>query len=212
MFPPLKSGADHRQRSLAFLSVTVHLLLLLSLIWPRRAIFVAPSSIQQGEQGTSSTPIYFYSSKGAGTTPSMANKVYWPRRPKPARVAKFAQSEENERQQSLAASDSTRAGSSFGSLTTGSLYGQEVRPALPIVSRDPVFAGQELASAPAGSVVVEITIDEAGRIIDKRVTQSLSPAIDAEVLAALEEWRFLPATRNGVPIPSKQDVYYHFPR
>jgi hypothetical protein len=42
------------------------------------------------------------------------------------------------------------------------------------------------------------------------VVQSLGPAIDAKVLAALENWRFRPATRDGVPIPSKQDVVYHF--
>jgi hypothetical protein len=40
--------------------------------------------------------------------------------------------------------------------------------------------------------------------------QSLGPAIDAKVMAALENWRFRPATRDGVPIPSKQDVVYHF--
>jgi hypothetical protein len=26
----------------------------------------------------------------------------------------------------------------------------------------------------------------------------------------LENWRFRPATRDGVAIPSKQDVYFHF--
>jgi len=38
----------------------------------------------------------------------------------------------------------------------------------------------------------------------------MGPAIDGKVLAALESWRFHPATRDGVPIPSKQDVVYHF--
>jgi hypothetical protein len=42
------------------------------------------------------------------------------------------------------------------------------------------------------------------------VLQSLGAAIDNKVLAALENWHFRPATRNGVAIPSKQDVYYHF--
>jgi hypothetical protein len=40
--------------------------------------------------------------------------------------------------------------------------------------------------------------------------QSLGPAIDEKVLAALENWHFHPATRDGVPTPSKQDVVYHF--
>jgi hypothetical protein len=44
------------------------------------------------------------------------------------------------------------------------------------------------------------------------VLQSLGPTVDQKVLAALENWRFTPASKNGVPISSKQDVYYHFPR
>jgi len=58
--------------------------------------------------------------------------------------------------------------------------------------------------------VIEITIDESGNIVNRVVVQSLGPAIDGKVLAALENWHFRPATRDGVPIPSKQDVVYHF--
>ena len=74
----------------------------------------------------------------------------------------------------------------------------------PLVSPDDLRGGSE------GNVVIEITIDEAGNIVNKTVVQSLGPAIDAKVLAALENWHFHPATRDGVPIPSKQDVVYHF--
>jgi protein TonB len=63
-----------------------------------------------------------------------------------------------------------------------------------------------------GDVIVEITIDSAGNITDMKVLQSFNPPVDQRVLAALKKWHFLPATRNGVPIPSKQDVHYHFPR
>ncbi|MGA8737004.1 MAG: energy transducer TonB [Terriglobales bacterium] len=102
------------------------------------------------------------------------------------------------------------AGSLYGSLSYGSLTGPEIRPALPVVSPDPVFGSD--ASGIEGDVIVEITIDETGTIVQKVVVQSLGPSIDGRVLAALEEWHFTPASKNGVPIPSKQDVYYHFPR
>jgi outer membrane biosynthesis protein TonB len=36
--------------------------------------------------------------------------------------------------------------------------------------------------------------------------------VDAKVLTAVRNWRFRPATKNGIAIASKQDVYYHFPR
>jgi outer membrane biosynthesis protein TonB len=34
--------------------------------------------------------------------------------------------------------------------------------------------------------------------------------LDQKVLAALENWRFQPATHNGVAIASKQDAIFHF--
>ena len=102
------------------------------------------------------------------------------------------------------------AGSPLGTVLEGPLTGEEVRPALPVVSPDPLVATSELDGL-KGDVVVEVTIDEKGNIIQKVVVQSLAPSIDGKVLEALENWRFRPATRNGVAIASKQDVYYHFP-
>ena len=63
-----------------------------------------------------------------------------------------------------------------------------------------------------GDEIIEITIDAQGNVVQKIVISSLSSVVDAKVLAALENWHFLPATRFGVPIPSKQDVHYHFPQ
>jgi TonB family protein len=87
--------------------------------------------------------------------------------------------------------------------------GDEIRPALPAATADPVAYPWELPSS-EGNVVVEITIDERGEITGKTVLQSLGPKLDEKVLAALEQWHFHPATRNGVAIASKQDAIFHF--
>jgi protein TonB len=79
-----------------------------------------------------------------------------------------------------------------------------------VVTREPLVDRSELAPDTDGNVVVEITIDEAGNIVGKVVIASLGAAVDAKVLAALDYWKFRPATRDGVPIRSKQDVVYHF--
>jgi len=42
------------------------------------------------------------------------------------------------------------------------------------------------------------------------VLQSLGSKLDEKVMAALEQWHFHPATRNGVAIASKQDAIFHF--
>jgi protein TonB len=95
-------------------------------------------------------------------------------------------------------------------LSEGASAGEEIRPALPAVTSEPHVDPEDLRGIGEGNVVVEITIDEGGTIVNKSVVQSMGPAIDGRVLAALENWRFRPATRDGVPIPSKQDVVYHF--
>jgi TonB family protein len=101
------------------------------------------------------------------------------------------------------------AGLPYGGLNQGPMSGDEIRPALPAATADPVAYPWELPPS-EGNVVVEITIDERGEIIRKTVLQSLGPKLDETVLAALEQWHFHPATRNGVAIASKQDAIFHF--
>ena len=101
------------------------------------------------------------------------------------------------------------AGRLYSSLPGGPLYDDEVRPALPVATADPVIYPWE-RPASEGKVVIEITIDEKGEIVRKTVLQSLGSAIDNKCLAALENWHFRPATHNGAPIPSKQDAIFPF--
>jgi TonB family protein len=107
-------------------------------------------------------------------------------------------------------SGSTAAGSPYGS-DFGDLTGDDVRPALPMIFMDPHVSRSELPPGVQGDVVVEITIDATGNVVEARLLQAIGYGIDQKVIAALHEWRFRPATRNGVAIPSKHDVHYHFP-
>jgi protein TonB len=101
------------------------------------------------------------------------------------------------------------AGLPYGTLPGGPVYGDEIRPALPVTTADPIAYPWELPAA-GGRVVVEITIDERGDIVRKTVLESLGPKLDEKVLEALNNWHFQPATQNGVAIASKQDAIFHF--
>ena len=103
------------------------------------------------------------------------------------------------------------AGSLYGSLSYGQSDGTEVRPAIRVSGSEPAVYPWDLGNAPEGNIIVEVTIDERGNIINKTVLQSLNPTIDHKVLAALEDWHFIPALRDGDAISSKQDIYYHYP-
>src|SRR3954468_7246506 len=105
----------------------------------------------------------------------------------------------------------TRAGADDGSLLEGPDSGSEVRPALPYVFPDPPVSRDDLPPGVQGRIIVEITIDELGNVIDTKLLQGLHPSIDAKVIATLRQWRFRPATRDGRAIASKQDALFNYP-
>jgi protein TonB len=107
--------------------------------------------------------------------------------------------------------ESARAGSLIGSSSTGATTGYESRPALPVVFPNPAVDRSDIPSGVAGDVVVEVTIDEKGNVADTKVLESLGYGLEDKVLEALKNWRFTPATMNGIAIASRQDVHFHFP-
>jgi len=212
MFTQLHPEIPKQQATLLSVSLAVHFVFLGWILHSPAPIFVAPSSVVRGEAGSSLTRIYFGGDSGVSQEHPKP-RLTWQRPPKKAsahRLTPLPAKLELGNETASIRPGGPAAGSLYGSLSYGTLTGPEIRPALPIVSPDPVF-GSDLAGI-EGDVIVEVTIDEQGSIVQKLVLHSLGAAVDEKVLAALEKWHFTPASKNGVPIPSKQDVYYHFPR
>lgn len=211
------------RRDALWASVGVHLALLLWIIHARTPVFVAPSSGLAGVHGEVVTQLYWSAANGAGETtahhPSRAEaadaraRLTAPatssrRLPAPQTTASNTQAAESPTAEAAQAGAS--AGNPYGSLSSGSDLGHDVRAALPTTTFEPIVDRSQLPGGVEGNCIVEITIDETGAVVGQAVVQSLGAAIDNQVLAAVERWRFRPATRDGVPIPSKQDVVYHF--
>jgi TonB family protein len=213
MFKSLHPAISKRHTASLSVSLALHFLFLAWVLHPPAPIFVAPSAVVQGYSGNSLTPIYFGGQ--TGVTQEHPGHLTWQRR---ARIEKahrlappLAKAEAGNEMRASLAPNEHPAGSPYGSLSYGMFAGPEIRPALPISSPDPILDA-EVRSSTQGDVIIEVTIDAQGNVVQTIVLQSLGPAIDQSVLTALEKWHFTPASRNGVPIPSKQDVYYHFPR
>jgi TonB family protein len=212
MFAPLYPEVSKRRTGLLSVSLILHFVFLAWLLHSPAPIFVAQSSVVKGQSGSMVTRIYFGGDSGVAQEKPQP-QVRWQRAHKKNGVRVLTPPPpklEMGNEIASARASGPAAGSPYGSLSYGTMSGPEIRPALPVVSPDPVFGSD--AAGVQGDVIVEITVDEAGNIVQKTVLQSLGPAIDNRVLAALEKWQFSPASKNGVPIPSKQDVYYHFPR
>jgi TonB family protein len=206
-------GYRRRNLSLA-VSLVSHFIFLGWLLHAPPPVFVAPSSVTRGESGRSVTPIYFGGSTGITLehpTPRLTLHRL-PTKPQLAQLAPpDAKSQAGNEIRTEVSANAAPAGSPYGSLSYGTFGGPEVHPAWPVFAPEPALPS-ELRASVTGDVVIEVTIDEQGVVVHTAMIQSLDPALDQKVLTAVVQWRFHPATKDGVPIASKHDVYYHFPR
>ncbi len=71
----------------------------------------------------------------------------------------------------------------------------------------------DLSSLPPGTkgdVILDIVIDANGKISDLKMTSGLGHGIDEAVIATVQQWTFHPATRNGQPVASEQELHFHY--
>lgn len=229
MFAQLNPATRSRQHWVRGASLALHGLLLAWFLHAPEPKLLNPQSVALGENGTSVTRLYWSSKSpddSVHSSPDLATQRYRKERfgqkltwKNPAKAAKLpapsapvvrAESEDNAKTQTLSAlGHGAQAGLPYGTLNRGQFFGDEIRPALPISTSDPVVYPWQLPTFP-GNEVIEITINERGEITKKTVLASLGPDIDNKCLAALENWHFQPATRNGAPIASKQDAIFPF--
>jgi TonB family protein len=194
MFAGLQLKSTNRKISLV-ISFALHAVVI-SILASRAPVFIKPSSAAWGMHGKSQEIVYF----ARNLEPqSSSKKLVLPTRPR-HKAPKPAPPKP----------EPLRAGSESGSLDRGPAIGIEAQPALPLWFPDPVIYPWQVHDV-GGDVVIEITIDAKGNVIDTRVLQSLKHDIDDKCVATLRGWRFKPATVDGVAISSRQDVHFHFP-
>ncbi len=109
------------------------------------------------------------------------------------------------------AAQNARAGSPLGTMIDGPIGGHDVRVAYPVVFPDPPVVRSELPPGLKGDVIVEVTIDAQGSVVETRLLEAIGHGIDEKVVATLRQWHFQPATLDGTPVASKHDVHFHFP-
>jgi TonB family protein len=230
MFAQLNPESATRQPGVLAASLALHGLLLAWLLHSPEPQLLTASSIATGHNGKVVTRLYFPTQSpddSATSSPDRASEVYRHQRlgqnklilKQNSALAKLSlpPSPSTPSPAEDKAMTATRsklghgapAGLPYGSLPGGPIYGDEIRPALPIATSDPVVYPWQRPES-EGKVIIEITIDETGEIVRKTVLQSLGPEIDNKCLAALENWHFHPATHNGSPIASKQDAIFPF--
>jgi periplasmic protein TonB len=61
-----------------------------------------------------------------------------------------------------------------------------------------------------GDVVIDVTIDSSGRVSELAVLHTIGYGIESSVLNTLKTWTFRPATKDGTPIASVQELHFHY--
>jgi hypothetical protein len=80
-----------------------------------------------------------------------------------------------------------------------------VTPATPIrqeVPRVPV----QVVNQTRERGILDVTIDEQGRVISATIRLGLHPIYDSQILVAAREWRYQPATLNGRPVKFRKII------
>jgi TonB family protein len=228
MFAPLNPGSTKQRRTVTT-SLSLHALILVWLLRPPSPQLLTATSVAVGNNGKVLTHIYWPTQSpddSSTSSPDRAtanyrrqrlshDKLIWRPTSAPAKLplpSQLSHSTAEDKSQIATLSrqgHGALAGLPYGSVPGGPVYGDEIRPALPITMPDPVVYPWELPES-EGNVVIEFTIDERGDIVHTAVIQSMGWKLDEKALAAAGNWRFTPAMHNGVAIASKQDYIFHF--
>lgn len=179
-----------------------------------RVIDLAPAWLAYGDGAHNYHLVYLPSGANDNATPEAARLLFPPRvsKPRPPR-----QPQQPVPELQLAAADAeaadhnSRAGSPLGTMIDGPVTGHEVHVAYPVVYPDPPVARAELPRDLQGDVIIEVTIDSQGNVVETRIVQAIGHGIDEKIEATLRRWHYQPATLDGTPVASKHDVHFHFP-
>jgi protein TonB len=86
--------------------------------------------------------------------------------------------------------------------------GQLKAPAL-LVNVRPHYPEFAAMAGARGTVILEATVDENGRVLNVRVLRSI-PLLDKAAIAAVEQWQYSPLLLNGLPTPFTLSVAITF--
>ena len=84
-----------------------------------------------------------------------------------------------------------------------------VRPPHKIKDVLPVYPALARSARVDGTVQLEATVGQDGKVVDARVLQSV-PMLDQAALDAVQQWQYEPATQNGKPVPVVMKVNVKF--
>lgn len=78
-------------------------------------------------------------------------------------------------------------------------FGRVVKPGL-VSKTDPAYTEEAREKHTSGDVLLEVVVDVDGLARNIKVISPLGMGLDEKAIEAVEQWRFKPGTRDGVPV------------
>jgi protein TonB len=188
------------------LSIAVHLCVVLCFVgsFGRSSAVLTPYRLPGTEKGIS---LLTYYSPGSLQQVSTKEPIKSPEKTKSApairlglKVSRPVQSEAAQSQAGIGTS--AQSGLGEGDIT------------LALESYFP-YPTPDLSSLPHGTkgdVILNAVIDENGKISELRLLKGLGSPVDESVIATVQQWRYTPAMKKGVPVASERELHFHYER
>lgn len=210
------SSTFRRYRAVG-LSVSAHLAVLAAIVFHNpRVIDLNPTWLAYGDSAHTYKLIYLPQS--SDSKPPETAKLLFPRtrlnKPRPSKQPEPLKPAPKPEQPAIdadAGDHNSHAGSPLGTMIDGPMTGHEVHVAYPTVYPDPPVDRSELPRDLVGDVVIEVTIDSTGNVVETKIVQAIGHGIDEKIESTLRRWHYQPATLDGTPVASRHDVHFHFP-
>jgi len=203
-----------RHRTVAS-SVVAHLALLIVIVfYTGPVIDIHPDWLAHGDSDHTYRLTYIPPDDLTPDTPPDAARLIYPKQPAKPRVSpklKVRKPPEQIVVDADAADHNSQAGSPLGTVLDGPITGHEVHVAYSVVHPDPPVDRAALPRDLVGDVVIEVTIDSQGNVVETKIMQAIGHGIDEKIESTVRRWHFQPATLDGTPVASRVDVHYHFP-
>ena len=95
----------------------------------------------------------------------------------------------------------------FSSVTK---VGPGIKPPTLVSKVEPQYSEEARAAKYMGTVVLQIVVDVDGKAKDIEVVNGLGLGLDEQAVAAIKQWKFNPAQRDGGPIPVLATIEVNF--
>jgi|ERR1035441_7982970 protein TonB len=195
-------SARHRGK---ILSIVAHVLVLLCFVGGfHTAPRIAPFRLRGTAKGVSL--MTYYSPGSLRPTPSSTSHVKKLERTSPVASRHALSAPEPEKLQK------TKTESGVGSSIESGLGEGDITIALATYFPHPTPDLSGLPHGTEGDVVLDAVIDEHGKIAHLTLLKGLGAPIDQAVIATVQQWCYTPAKKEGIPVPSEQELHFHYQR